>query len=848
MAEYRNFKKPSFCPSCGFVLREGLSFCPNCGRQLARQINPPQAVAERRPEWSGERTASPGNQAETRRKRLHSLPHYEDLEEDSKTKIGIFERIYRQTFQQENGLPLVQPYGYQDIDYAPLVNLLASVLEIELMHSAWNKMKRCYPASFQCGDVTVNLNMPNPTLFDMTLCLEYDRQTKKVLDRFLDGKSQPLAALLTKIRTIRNAASHKTTIGEQRFLVFYEDMSLVFRNYMPLLINLKKNLANASPSAAHEGRRETSCVSTSAQCFRGKSRQGVLFTDTRKLAEKFTANGRFGLETDTCRHLQQALHAYGSCLSQQADICYTLLDVAGLLSTDRHGWEVYRQYLWKETKALRDSQQEPLGLFILGGHDVIPMPQVKNPARQTGELPRPGELVCSEEVLEADLLYAYGENGEADNLLQDGYVDLQWLAHAPAFYTGRLPLADGELSFEDESKFLGYFDRSLQAFCPPMASTVPGIALSGHRHVAVTAEAFCKVSEQMLDRLPLHPLKGDSRWVRAGKLVSPGLDLNRTAIRNGTDGEPSPEGFGDYWTAVQQADVLTFVLHGSGEKYEQGGYYGESRTVNSYQPLAFCPRLLKETSAKVVSGVCCWGARYIGFEPEVSALLTAIYHQTLLFMGACRCAYGTSDRAMEVYQGCGMMYANVLVSSYLRHLMRGVPAGEALERAKFDCLSHTADGSLEITMTTLLEFNLYGDPMLFLQPLQTASGASASESGSDFLNPQCRSIALRRLLSGRLTECKLAWSKNSSVKRSLLETVRSLVDRNLEVVRKTMNEHLYSYYQIEPDTLQSVFCGKNASGKTVYCFSYFPDKGPLTRAVRVYSDERGQVLHMCFMI
>lgn len=229
-------------------------------------------------------------------------------------------------------------------------------------------------------------------------------------------------------------------------------------------------------------------------------------------------------------------------------------------------------------------------------------------------------------------------------------------------------------------------------------------------------------------------------------------------------------------------------------------------------------------------------------------MLTAIYHQTLLFMGSCCGAYGTSDRAMEVYQGCGMMYANVLVSSYLRHLMRGVPAGEALERAKFDCLSHTADGSLEITMTTLLEFNLYGDPMLFLQPLQRASGASASESGSDFLNPPYRSIALQRLLSGRLTECKLAWSKNSSVKRSLLETVRSLVDRNLEVVRKTMNEHLYSYYQIEPDTLQSVFCGKNASGKTVYCFSYFPDKGPLTRAVRVYSDERGQVLHMCFMI
>lgn len=276
--------------------------------------------------------------------------------------------------------------------------------------------------------------------------------------------------------------------------------------------------------------------------------------------------------------------------------------MAGLLSTDRHGWEVYRQHLWKKTNALRGSQQEPLGLFILGGHDVIPMPQVKNPARQTGE------LACSEEVLEADLLYAYGENGEGDSLLQDGYVDPQWLAHAPAFYTGRLPLADGELSFEDESKFLGYFDRSLQAFCPPMASTASGIALSGHRHVVVNAEAFCKVSEQMLDRLPLHPLKGNPRWVRAGKLVSPGLDLNRTAVRNGTDGEPSPEGFGDYWTAVQQADVLTFVLHGNGEKYEQGGYYGESRTVGSYKPLAFCPRLLKKTSAKVVSGVCCWGA------------------------------------------------------------------------------------------------------------------------------------------------------------------------------------------------------------------------------------------------
>ena len=63
------------------------------------------------------------------------------LEESSKSKLGTFERVYEDTFLKDTQMP-IRSYGFNDLDYSPLVTTLATVLEIELNHSLYQKIRK----------------------------------------------------------------------------------------------------------------------------------------------------------------------------------------------------------------------------------------------------------------------------------------------------------------------------------------------------------------------------------------------------------------------------------------------------------------------------------------------------------------------------------------------------------------------------------------------------------------------------------------------------------------------------------------------------------------------------------
>lgn len=289
-----------------------------------------------------------------------------------------------------------------------------------------------------------------------------------------------------------------------------------------------------------------------------------------------------------------------------------------------------------------------------------------------------------------------------------------------------------------------------------------------------------------------------------------------------------------YGDTVKQADMLTFVLHGS--SHPKGcGYYGQNREMTS-MATAFHPELFKHSKVKVATGVCCWGTRYIGFKSEESALLTAFRNGVLLFAGACRSAYGAVDLGLERNANADICCSNWLIKFYLENLMQGYATGEALEKAKNRYLSVSRNG--RYTLTTILEFNLYGDPLLYL----TARLPQSDEDES----------VLQVTRSEKLEEWKqenesyrLEWvNSEEEVSRSLLQRVRSLVDRNLDDIRTRINRELYSYYHIDPRSLQSICTLRNKENAECYHFHYLQKEGWYVREVIVRADKKGTIEHI----
>lgn len=215
------------CPFCGADLYIGFDICPTCGndipQELLDQIN---------------QSSSPVQQPIDDNN--WSLTHFEALEEESKTKIGTFEKLLRQ---------YTTSFGFNDTDYAPLVNPLASVLEIELSLSVFDKLYPYWeiigrtkgidiPIREKCmlGQLTFMLKrtnsngitIPQSIAANWEFANEHFGQDMKIL-------VNPLEA----ITDVRNDADHKKVITQERFKTFIALYREFYETYMPALLQLK---------------------------------------------------------------------------------------------------------------------------------------------------------------------------------------------------------------------------------------------------------------------------------------------------------------------------------------------------------------------------------------------------------------------------------------------------------------------------------------------------------------------------------------------------------------------------------------------------------------------------------
>ena len=564
---------------------------------------------------------------------------------------------------------------------------------------------------------------------------------------------------------------------------------------------------------------------------------GVMMTDTKQLAVKFFDRLRYDEHT-YCPDLikDNWLIPYMDAMRTRG-IDYTLLDI----SNEEYDNILSHGRTWQNCLKILDrfceAHPETIGggLFIVGGQDVIPSPLISNPSWMQDEQAEK-EKSYREKDLEADLLYAYRSQDIRFN--HEIELDYEYVFNnSPRFAVGRLPMEDGVVSEKRGKQIIAYFERAFSAFA---ASETKPIGIEVKNHLVTAAESLNIVSHMMTEGLPLQPTPEDPGLVEGNIFISPQLILDERKtdidelINNSNGGEK-------YVQALKQADMLTFATHGA--SYAQGdGCYGENKE-KTQQYTAFIPELFAKCPAKVVSAICCWGARYINYRVEDSMLLTAMAKDVLLYMGACRSALGCFD--IHVKKGSPLVFATVLESRFERYLLQGVPAGYAISNAKYEYLRETCDmvhqlpneadriGTIAAALLTVLEFNLFGDPLLYV----------TSQSGTSYNSQKPYSLTNSsgcNLPDFEKYTYEVEKVENES-KMSLLDRIRQRTNANLMYIREKINKEVYAQFGLKPQELSSVVTVKTHGKEDGYIFRYSRDMEHFEQRTFVHTNTKGEI-------
>ena len=744
-----------------------------------------------------------------------NIPHLKKddrLEDDTKSLIGTFEKLYDKVFLEDTRIPL---YSYSDLSYSSLVLQLSSALEIELEHSAYQLTREIYgvkmPDYFnRDSKETIRIQFNTAMVdFSRKSCdcilnrlypILYKNKQHNLIKQHLPNVDEILAFLngQSLFKRLRNGAAHTEVITKEEFLKFYLQYTRFFNDNISILLAIKTHYGTIA------GKHSYGSGDLHAEKI---LKRGIIFTDTRKLAIKYFGDDSRKDQIADCiqKHYISPIAQFG--------IDYKLLDLSFCMSG-----QFQNNPSWKDCLSNLDSfcmehginESVPCGLFIIGGQDVIPMPQIQNPSAHRFSGLSPNDSM--EQDLESDMLYAYDR--DAIQFHSSGLIKLKaLLSQRPRFFVGRLPLENGRLVSSLENDLLSYFHRSVKAYSPVEDAGYGSCGLKITAPVFTACERSSVVAESVSAGLPLKTLNHLPGLTKHDIINSPSYQIS-----------PCPDSGLQYCLQQQRdADMLIFILHGTpNPRYSQ--YYGESSDA-AEKPIAFIPDIFEKGKALIVAGICCWGARFIGYSRKESPLLTAIYNNTLLFTGACRSAFGGFD---DFFQRDRRAHcAEMLLQYYLRYLLQGHDAGKALAAAKTVYFSHYAqEDGYDNAATTILEFNLFGDPLLHIRPLLPVETAPALTLVTD-----CDEIIETSQIYNR---CSTA--------SSVLDEVRELVDNNFKKIRHEITEHLYKYYRIDPYSLYTGHKYITRSGKKGFILRYRTTDEILISDTIVHTDEQGSIL------
>ena len=776
--------------------------------------------------------------------KLDRLVKDERLEAASQAKLGTFEKLYNTNYVADSKVPM---YGYDDIDYASLVNLLASALELELNMSLYQvirqqegiQMPENAFKSTQRKVIRVNrldINLGESSQMYGALIELFDRY-RETIGKYVDNPSEFIVSL-EQIKDVRNDANHTVTIKKNRFLDFYQTYSRLFNQNIGKLLALKANLKEQKKSWRHES---YSCIgaydASEDDYIKGlangistnkKETPGIIFTDTRKLALKYEGNINIESGGETYK-LAGTINTWlcdHAAKLQSLGINYSVLDLSDgyydYILNERNDWKAYLDILDDISKKLAIDGNHPAALFIIGGTDVIPMPQFHNPGHSPEDEAQ--GLHYLDSTVDSDFPYSY--SAEAIKVTAKGELSLDTLSHeiaSPRFYVGRLPLESGYITTSIKDDLKAYLDRSVAAFASG------GMQIQSP--LMTTCKNAIKVGSIMTEGIPLSLTTALPDDMQAGQMVtSPSLSLGGSFAEYGSD---------SYKSVLAKTDMLLFLLHGGGHP-SSGSYIGDYCDADNHriQPTAYSPELLQYGRVQCIATVSCFGAKFIGYSREYSLLLSSIYKDTLSFMGSSRCAFGAFDDNFEKSGIQTPLFSIRMMNSYLQYLFSGIQGGEALAKAKIryisDVTSWKISDNLPVALTTILEFNYYGDPMLWMKP---KISVSATYGVKETFN---RSEAVK----GDKWSVDYEPVSNSGEQTGLLARIRSIVDRNFEEIHSVISEKLYKEFGLEPREFYGAHKYSTKCGEAGYSLRYRHIEGEFYTDTFVKTDLKGNVINV----
>lgn len=500
---------------------------------------------------------------------------------------------------------------------------------------------------------------------------------------------------------------------------------------------------------------------------------GFILTDTKRLAY---------LLSTTQYEITSAISSYTiACASY---INWQLIDVADSVyeDIDTTNWSAYASIIndYYYGLGLQDVYNSPL--FIIGGHDIIPMPKVPNPVSGIGK-----------EYLDSDMLYCFEPKRQIR--LED------CISQKPRFAVGRLPLTR---------------DWSLDALNAYLNDCVDyldyGISIRGA--VMTTTQSWLRASSEMMRDLPSVALSDSYVPLNNRMVVSPDLDTEYEDMYQG------------YVHELKKVDFLVCNLHGSDDP-DVPFFIGED-TAHERYTVAVQPRMLQETTPYIFNTVACFGGRYVNYSLEDSMLLSAMAYGTMLYCGSCEIALGGPDMEGN---------SELMMKLYNIYLHKGMPAGMALIKAKQDYYRtcHEDDGD-ECAMFTILEFNLFGCPILSMQPKLAADYKPT-------------------LLGHHVAEKSHIPTYRPKTMTPIIQTayqaddihayVQSLVDGNIYHIRSIVEKEVYARLGLPAENLQQILTISQDSYEIGYQFIYCWTPQESYRQFQMYwlvnTDKQGKI-------
>ena len=516
---------------------------------------------------------------------------------------------------------------------------------------------------------------------------------------------------------------------------------------------------------------------------------GIILTDTEILARKYSISREevinvFADFTDKAE--EQMMH-------------WAFLDIADWRHTmPSETWLDYNNLISSFINEYNLPKGPELHLMIVGGPDVIPVPEVDDPygSSDTGMLPTdtcysfPGEFIPNL-VAGADLKFKYSE--ARNNVC-------------------RLPLESGAINNDIRMDLGAYFN-----LCSLYGGGIPV-----KRVVMTSFTEWLPASATMSQHLPLLYNTGADEIVRERMYVSPNLYTN------------DAETLAIYEDSIGKADMLMFNLHGASTPSKPGFY--------SYDE-AFNPELLSKSNARVFNTVACYGARYYGYSREQSMVLTALYGGgVLLYTGALipvPMYSSESDESRELlfHPGTG---SEVFMRLLPLYQLKGLTAGEALLKAKcdyFNMMRHVEND--DFSLATALMFCTYGNPMLHVRKNEKAVEAARNNSIIPIEEVKADGGPVKSILKQRVME------KKQETNVSLLDTIRGYVDQNLATIRSYVEQYVHQALGLPPQYLDSIDAisrplsdGNYSPG---YYFNYHDPNAWISPDTRVEIDSNGTI-------